>query len=546
MAKKDPWAGFEEVPSEDWRGFEPAQAGAGQQSWAGWGADIGKSAISGLGQGVAGLASLPRTLQDAVGAGFDMAGAPPVATSPNPIGLPSYGDITQGIGADYEPKSQTGRYAQTAASFLPSAAIGPAAGLGGRAAMAGAAGLASEGAGQAAEGLGAGPAGQTAARIGASLATPSAIRGVGRAITPFPRDPNAPTAVARQMRASDKLKDAGYPVSAGERTGSPKLQAMETKAAGTAEGSVLSRAIAREEKFTADVMKRLDPSMTHATPENIKMVEDSLRQAAKESTKGVILRTNPALRRDVAAIAERYNQGAQLRLSGASSRLEVNKAAETLHSVVEQPWKDVNNWRDFLTESAFKYRGSDKAASRAFYGLRDALDRALIKSAREQGKGNIPAFLKTKDDWHLLEDVRRSANEFTGRVDPTKFNQRLTKFAPKPGSSRDFADLPQSMIDALSRKPNNIPATKSHSMLPYLGGTAGAAVGGGMAPGIGHIAGYFAGQSATRQALDAIPRLGMSGPMQGYLGNQLIPRGPEAGLTDFLRAGTRARQAGEQ
>lgn len=122
--------------------------------------DIAKSAGIGLVKGAIGLAGFPADAGNALNRGIDWAeeklGVKPGGSEPSQP--PAFGseDITKKVesltGPLYNPKTTAGKITQTAAEFVPGAAIGGVAGIARRALVGGAAGAGSEVAGQATEG----------------------------------------------------------------------------------------------------------------------------------------------------------------------------------------------------------------------------------------------------------------------------------------------------------------------------------------------------------------------------------------------------------
>lgn len=108
--------------------------------------DAGRATLSGIGEGVMGLATLPSTLGGLMDAGFERL----TGIDPNPAGgLPSAGQLANRAyqeGVAYEPQTTLGEYGRTVGNYLPGIA------LGGTLTQMIAAGIASEGAGQATEG----------------------------------------------------------------------------------------------------------------------------------------------------------------------------------------------------------------------------------------------------------------------------------------------------------------------------------------------------------------------------------------------------------
>jgi hypothetical protein len=93
--------------------------------------DVAKSAVTGAGKGIIGLAGLPGDVGGLLNRGIDYAlgkaGIEPAA--PTDYSLGGSGQIQRGVeqvtGEFYKPKTTYGEYAQTGGEFLPGAALGP-------------------------------------------------------------------------------------------------------------------------------------------------------------------------------------------------------------------------------------------------------------------------------------------------------------------------------------------------------------------------------------------------------------------------------------
>jgi hypothetical protein len=176
----------------------PAPVAKLGDTWTGMAADVGRSALSGLDKGVAGLAGAPADVAGLIATGGDwvnskISGRPQedLAAEANaravlkPETLKAYGSQAAHAASPlaYEPQTQIGRYTQTAAEFVPAAALGPG-NIAKNVAVYGLApGLASEAAGQATAGTEAEPyarvgAGLLAGGVGAFATRPNVAEGI--------------------------------------------------------------------------------------------------------------------------------------------------------------------------------------------------------------------------------------------------------------------------------------------------------------------------------------------------------------------------------
>jgi len=354
--------------------------------------DIAKSAVSGLGQGVAGLAGLPGLAQQGLEAGVGAIGQglglPPQQLSPR-FQVPGPSQITRALGADYTPQTMPGQYTQTAASFVPGALLGGVprsatqlAGQLGKYALA--PGIASEAAGQATSGTAAEPY----ARIGAAVLTPSAVG----------------------MAAS------------------------------------LTRPASRVREFTAQVIGRVDPSLKTATDADLAFARSRLASQMDEATKGYTWTANKAYRKNLGRAIKDYK-----RVTTPAERNKLLlKQLKQRKDIQAIKGADYTAIRSDIADQAFKAtRLSDK---KALLELRKATDDAMTYSlAKVHGRPDLANQLKdTRARYALLSRIEKTPRTPDGYLSPRAFEKIYSRY-PAKRAATDLGELPQLAAQSLGQ-----------------------------------------------------------------------------------------------
>ena len=263
----------------------------------GYGEDIAKGAVGGLGRGLTGLAGTGGNIGNLVRSGLTKAGVPESvldtgAKAARVLGsaIPVFGALTgpdsagiqkevEGVtGKFYQPSTIPGQYASTIAEFAPSAAIPGGGGIGARVLNTVVPALASETAGQFTKGTAAEP---WARGVAGLVAGPAAAKVI---------TPTAPATAARQA-ANAVLDREGIPLTAGQRTGSKTLQWLESNAAdmpgsagraaemNSAQANAVDRAITEKIYDPAELRSR-------GVPEGVNLPDPRAVVAGKQSLSG--------------------------------------------------------------------------------------------------------------------------------------------------------------------------------------------------------------------------------------------------------------------
>ena len=254
-------------------GSQPAAAPETTQApEAGWGEtilDVGASALSGAGRGIADLAGLPGTIGDAVNSGLSwVTGLPELPKSPL-SGSTLRGGLSTVTGgaSDYQPETTAGEYARTVGEFAPGAVAFGGTGLANVARNLVAPAVTSETAGQLTEGTEAEPY----ARIVGALAG-------GMGANALARSPQAKLPTAKEIKQAAGYQQLEAPMKAATLT-KPTYQSIVRDLMDEAEGFGLTTKLKGEfGGVLRDFTKRADTS--GASLYDLELLRRSLRNAA--------------------------------------------------------------------------------------------------------------------------------------------------------------------------------------------------------------------------------------------------------------------------
>lgn len=471
--------------------------------------DMAKSAGVGLAKGAIGLGGLVGDLSDLGAKGLEHAtnfvsdklGVERYKRPEQPSilnNIPTSKSIKDAVetqtGEFYKPQTRAGKYAETAAEFLPSAAIGP----GGMAAKLGtgvAAGLGSEAAGQFTEGTKAEPY----ARIVGALAGGMAPMAAGRAITPVP-------ATAARQRLVDVLADEGVTsLTAGQRTGNKSLQYAEdmlgnAPGAGGAASNIRQRG---QEQFTEAAMRRAG-SGPEATPEVLAQNSQRLGNEFDRLSAANNLTPDNQFITDITRAVRDYRN-----VPNSQQRQMVQGYVDDIIDHVNagtMPGVQYQEMRSRLSKQANSLRDSDPTLSDALRDMRNALDNAMGRSIAPADQEAWQTARRQYGAQRTIEKTASRAGEATAEGQLVPANLRNTVSTENRGAyargQGQFSELARAGAGVMAPLPNSGTAQRlsltNAAMLPV---------------------------SAT------IGRALMSRRVQGYLGNQLLARQLEGAPT---------------
>ena len=513
------------------------------RTWGDTATDIGRSVLSGLDAGVAGIAGAPADAARGIswakdrldarltGQDADQLGAARDASAPIPRSmLANYGGdaFHQGSGLAYAPETTGGRYAETIASFVPGAALGPGSLMRRFLLGAGLPGAASEAAGQAT----AGTAAEPYARVAAALAAPAAA---ARAITPI----GVPGARAPLVATLDR---EGVPISAGQWTGNSALQNIEAVL------SDVPGAGGGARQITEQTQRGLNRAVAQRFGEDADLLTPDVMQRAADRIGGVFadvagrrsLQYDAQMGQDVANMAARYGRKLPSQQRDTLGNLIQDIRDQVVAGGGQIPGPTYQQARSDLSKIAQGARQSDPLYSQSAGGLRDALDGAFERSVA--GTADAGALGEARRQYGAMKTAEQAMNvpgvvAAEGHISPDALRSAVARRDPAAYArgEGDMADLARA-VTAVRPLPNSgtAPRLMANSVVHSLGAMGDGLLAG--APGA-----TVAGTGAAAFVLPALAgRAITSRPVQAYLGNDLIRGG--GGLP---AAGSRALQAYE-
>jgi hypothetical protein len=513
----------------------------------GYGEDIGKGVVGGLGRGVAGTLGIGGTVGGLIRSGLSYAGVPedylnkgaaivrgvgnvvPQARAlTGPSGADLQAEAEKVTGKFYEPRTVPGQYASTIAEFAPGAILGgegvlpkvfntvvPA--------------LTSETAGQFTKGTAWEP---WARFIGGIAAAPA-----GKLVTPA-----APASAVRQAAVAT-LEDAGIPVTAGQRTGSRPIQWLESSAADTPGSAGRAQALQAAQRQAYDraiTGGAFDPNAlaargvgdTHLPdPAVFTAGRQSLRDEYTRLTQNVF-KSDPQLHSDLTAARQHYEGNTLPSQRGTGSR-DLN----TLH----------NELIDKLVAGQGTMPGGQYQAIRSRFGkladsttdtyLAEALQKSqkALDDAMQRGlsPADAAAWRLNNQRYAIMKTLAPQVAKSTENLSPQGVAQALrTGRADQYAAQTGALDRLSSAADmVLKPMPNSgtsarlgwqqlfsIPAMIAGGGAGYMGGGLFGALGG----------------TAAAAAPFVVPRVALSRAGQAYLGNRLMPNNTRDAIAAIL------------
>jgi hypothetical protein len=510
-------------------------------TWGEIGADVGRSLVSGVGQGAVNLTGLPGDIEWLAKTGYNWAtgnkpaptmsdlvtGAEPKVTTALPTSAEQRAKAEKAFGSFYKPTTTYGEFAKTAGEFIPGAVAIPG-GVGasvlGRATQRAlqygvAPGIVSEAAGQVTKGSAAEPY----ARIGGALIAP-------RLITPLPQTP---------MRAGESriLQREGIgPVSAGQSTGARGLIYAESETPG------FQRIIDRQnEALTAAMFRNAgQPASTRATTQE---VDNAFREiGARMDNLGSGQRIPSGefnqIATDMVGAGRTYSNA-----TGQPFNMPiVQQIHQHLTTGMPITGRDYQSWTSELARAA-RNTGGNHALRNALYDSRAALDDAMERTLVAAGRGDeVAAFREARRHYANMTTIERAAlNAHEGLITPAAARSAFQNTQGRSAYTRgrgEMNDLIHASSNLLRQPPNS--GTAGRLAAQALFGAPGAMVGyqqGDLTgAALGSVFGAVGGRYLAGRTL-------MSRPVQGYLGNQAIPQ-PLTAMAGPMTFGTRPQRAG--
>ncbi len=162
----------------------------------------------------------------------------------------------------------------------------------------------------------------------------------------------------------------------------------------------------------------------------------------------------------------------------------------------------------------------------ALRGIRNALDNAMGRSI-PAGSADQALWQATRREYGAQKTIEKAASKAgeataEGQIVPANLRNTVATGNNRGAYARgegDFSELARAGAGVMGQMPQSgtAPRAAIHTIAALLGGGAGAVGGAGVGSGIGAAAGAVAGPALAGRTL-------MSGPVQGYLGNQAATR----------------------
>lgn len=488
----------------------------------GVGEDVAKSAVSGLAKGAMNTAGAVGDARDFVswGAGYaaKALGATPETAQNvesaagllgrlNPIAMfaPTSQQVREAVtpftGESYKPQTTAGKYASSAAEFIPGAVVAPGGAV--RNAVTGvAAGLGSELAGQMTEGT----KGEPFARVAGAVAGGAAPGIASRAITPLQIAPE-------RMAAVKALEAEGVPLTAGQKTGYRPLQWAEATLGDMPGAGGKAAQVQREQAkaFTAAALRRVGEEADSATPEVMKAAKERIGGMFESVMPKATVSMDEAFAKKIGDAVTEYTRTT---IPGQRPRLPDDVANSIVDFAQNQRGVIYGDQLKSLRSELTRYSTTNPELQKFLGKVRAALDDLVIRGAGPEVAKEAATARNQWRNMKLLEEAVGGAGENAaqGLISPQMLRSVVSRGNDKAQYVRghgDFADLARAGNIAMPQLPQS--GTQPRTYIQ------GMATGGGIMTGDPVTAALgLLGPALTGRAL-------MSGPVQGYLGNQLVP-----------------------
>lgn len=465
-------------------------------------ADIGKSAVSGLGKGVVSALGLPGDIGTLAARGAEAAGVPPearemagkvfsafpftrpFATQP---GSQEIQKQVEGVtGEFYKPQTKAGKVTETVGEFAP-AALMPGGAIQRGLNVAGPAAGAEIG-----EAVSGSPYGRMA---GALLGGFAGARG----ITPAP-------ATLERMQLVQALEREGVPLTAGQRTGNRAMQWRESAAADQPFSAGRAAQLNEEQgrAFTGAVMRRMGASgdelaTAPVIDREVGRIGNQFEQLSARNT----LQADQQFVNDLMQTAQRYVADVIPSQRAAGSR-NIQTIIQDVADTMQQSGGTMAGelyqaTRSRLGRMAEGVRQSDPQLSTAIKGIQRSLDDAMRRSISPADRDAWNTANREYRNWKSIEKAVTGAGSQTaeGYISPSQLRsavatQNRGQYARGQGDLAELARAGEAILKPLPQS--------------------------GTAPRLN------ASNFSTANLLAGLyNRAALSGPMQTYLGNQVLP-----------------------
>lgn len=499
--------------------------------------DVAKSAGVGLAKGAMGMAGAPGDISSILGRGAtyavaklaEKAGLLPNGRTADELlndvaslnlprdkfSAPTTGNIeklvTSVAGPMHTPQTTAGKYAETAASFIPGSLLAPGGAVRNAAQFGIIPGVASEAAGQLTAGTAAEPWARLVGGIGGALTGPSILNVPGRIMSPLSIPESRRAAVAA-------MKAEGVPLTAGQATGHKPLQWMESVAGDAVGAGGKAAAIQAEqgEAFTAAALRRAGiQNEGRATPDVMSAARDRIGGKFNDLTAQNTLRMDEQFSKDFGRALRDYVAAVPPSMRAPGIGGIIDDVMEIARQGGKMAGESYQQTRSQLAKRAEGLRMSDPPQAEAYRGIRKAFDAAMDRSI---SPADAQAWGQARREYGNLKTLEKAAgaagtNAAEGLISPSQLRAAVAGGNKRGAYSRgegDFADLARSGVATMTPLPQS--------------GTAPRAMMQGLMSGGGALAGGLPGLAASMVGPAIAGRALMSRPLQTYLQNDLAHR----------------------
>lgn len=360
-----------------------------------------------------------------------------------------------------------------------------------------------------------GPMGEIIGTVAGGLSAAGGLGLAKRAITPMggPRDPVRDTAV-------QTMEAEGVPLTAGQQTGSKRLQYLEAELGGARAENFTDQQL---EDFTAAALRRTGTNARRATPEVLDQTYSRIGQEFEDIGRRNTIQADQQMVTDLRAAWDDYTS-----VTAPSDRIP---AVENFITDIATAIRNNGGVLDGETYTRVRSRLGQLARAatvperkQALYGIQHALDDAM---ERNMSPEDIEAFRTARNEYRnfiVIEQAATGAGEKAalGLISPAQLrNATVTKQGRRNYATGDgdFSDLARSGVATMTPLPQSGTAPRlAAQTLASVPTVIGGLLGTGVSPGLGTVAGAVAGALAPSLAGRAI----LSGPGRAYLTNRLL------------------------
>jgi len=495
-------------------------------------ADIGYTVPSALGQGAIAIAGAGGDISELALRGYDwLRGAEQM--TPDQMEqrtlLPTTRQLTRGYedvtGTQfYEPKGTAAKLVGAGLKAAPSAATmsgglrtAAAAGVGALTRTAGTNavkyGVLPAAAGEAAGQITEGGAMEPYARLAGTAAGLAAPSIAGRMVTPLPMP------ASRQAAVRNLEQQGVRDLTAGQRTGSRKLQYAESELGGPRIDNMME---GQQEQFTTSILSRARIPGTRATPETMQRAYTDMGSEFDRLAAANTARADPQFTQDIVQAANGFAA-----LGPSQERINAFRRFTNDIGMVMSPNGDIAGPAYQALRSRIERAArssSDPEFASALRDIRNALDDSMERSMVAAGSPDVGAWRDVRQrykDFLVVEHAAKSAGAEQGLISPAMLRNAETAV----GGTRNyvlgrgnFGDLARDGQTVMKPLPQS--GTAPRQAVRGIGTTLGAIAGGSL--GSGDIYSMMAGGMAGTMVPDLLGRLLLSRLGRSYLGNQLV------------------------